>query len=134
MAADRCLILYGHSVFLAGIQAMLADRLASDVGAPLQLITVDARQPDAAALIRARRPQAVLFDLAEGLPDFIAATMREQPDLLLIGVDPSCDEALVLSAKPQRALSVADLVSVICQKDSNTETFKGRAHEKNYRR
>ncbi len=131
---DRCLVLYGSSVFLAGIQAMLAARPAGDAGAPLQLITVEAGQPDAAALVRARRPQAVLFDLAEGLPDFIAAAMREQPDRLLIGVDPSHDEALVLSVKPQRALSVADLMNVIRPKDSNVETFKGGDHEKNYQR
>ncbi len=134
MAADRCLVLYGSSVFLAGIQAMLADGLARDASAPLQLISVEAGQPDAAPLVRARRPQAVLFDLAEGLPDFIAAALREQPDLLLIGVDPSADEALVLSVKPQRALSVADLMNVIRQKDSNLETFKGGTQEKNYQR
>jgi hypothetical protein len=134
MAADRCLVLYGSSVFLVGIQAMLADGLAHDAGAPLQLISVQAGQPDAAALIRASRTQAVLFDLAEGLPDFIAAALREQPDLLLVGVDPSHDEVLVLSVKPQRALSVADLLNVIRQKDPNMETFKGRDHEKNYQR
>ncbi len=134
MAADRYLVLYGSSVFLAGIQAMLADGLARDVGAPLQLIAVEAGQPDAAALIRARYPQAVLFDLAEGLPDFIAAALREQPDLLLVGVDPSRDELLVLSASQQRALSVADLMNVIRPKDSNTENFKGKDHEKNYQR
>ncbi len=134
MAAGGCLVLYGSSVFLAGIQAMLADRLAGDAGAPLQLIVVEAGQPDAAALIRARRPQAVLFDLAEGLPDFIAAALREQPDLLLIGVDPSADEALVLSVKPQRALSVAELMHVIRQKDANLEPFKVGNREKTFQR
>ncbi len=134
MAAALCLVLSGSSVFLAGIQAMLEDRLAGEAGAPLQLISVEAGQPDAADLIRARRPQAVLFDLAEGLPDFIAAAMREQPDLLLIGVDPSCDEALVLSVRPQRALSVTDLLQVIRQKDANMEPFKGGNHEKSYQR
>jgi hypothetical protein len=38
------------------------------------------------------KPRALLFDLAEGQPDFTVVLLREQPSLLLIGVDPSSDE------------------------------------------
>jgi hypothetical protein len=39
--------------------------------------------------------------------------LRDRPGLLLIGVDPSRDELLVLSSHPQQALSMSDLVEII---------------------
>ncbi len=132
MAAAVCLVLYGSSVFLAGIQVELEHGLAVERHRALELVTVEAGCPTAAGLILAHRPSAVLFDLSEGLPDFTAVLLRELPDLLLVGVDPSSNDLLVLSVKPHQALSMADLMEVINPKDSNCETFKGGNHEKNY--
>jgi hypothetical protein len=52
------------------------------------------------------------------------AILRERPGLLLIGVDPSSDELLVLSSRPHQALSVADLVEVM-QRESGREKLEG---------
>jgi hypothetical protein len=112
-------VLYGNSVFLAGIRADLRRRTQ------LELLTIEEDCPDAADRIRACRPTAVLFDLAAVQPDFAIALLRERPGLLLIGVDPSSDELLVLSGQPVQALSFADLVNVIHQKQSNSEPLKG---------
>jgi hypothetical protein len=107
MDADSCLILYGNSVFLAGIKADLERRVA------LELITIEAGRQEVTDMIRRRKPRAVLFDMALAQPEFAVSLWREHPGLLMIGVDPSSDELLVLSSHQARALSVADLVNVI---------------------
>jgi hypothetical protein len=107
MAADACLVLYGNSIFLAGIKAELEQQVA------LKLITIESGCTDAANLIRDCNPCLVLFDLASEQPGLAVSLLREQPGLMLIGVDPSSDELLVLSGQPQPALSMADLVKVI---------------------
>jgi hypothetical protein len=117
MAKDSCLVLVGNSVFLAGIKAELERCLA------FELVTLEAGQPGVMNLIRLHEPRAVLFDLAMGQPDFVVPLLRDQPDLLLIGVDPSSNEMLVLSSHPAEALSISDLVEVIQGRD--TEMGRG---------
>jgi hypothetical protein len=107
MAARSCLILYGDSVFLAGIRAQLERDAALDV------VTVEPGRTDLLPLLRSRRPRAILFDLATARPDLTVPLLREQPGLLLLGVDPSSNDVLVLSGRPQQALSIADLVQAI---------------------
>jgi len=109
MAAEPCLVLYGNSVFLAGIKTELErDR---DLG--LELLSVEAGYADVTHLLRERKPCAVLFDLGMDQPSFVIPMLREQPSLLLIGVDPSSDELLVLSNWPAQALNLADLIELI---------------------
>jgi hypothetical protein len=93
-------------VFLAGIQAEL------ERAPTLELLTIESGRQDARELICNRQPRAVLFDLAEGQPDFAVVLLREQPGLLLIGVDPSSDELLVLSNQPAQALNLSDLIKL----------------------
>ncbi len=118
MAATPCVVVYGNSVFLAGIKAELERKAreygaAREYGTALQLVTLEAGSPNVTGLIRASHPRAVLFDLAAEEPGFAATLLREQPGLTLIGVDPSSDELLVLSVRRRRALSLADLADVI---------------------
>jgi hypothetical protein len=49
----------------------------------------------------------------------------------MLGVDSSSNEMLALSSHPQQALSMSDLIEVIRQKDSYSESFGGWNHEKN---
>jgi hypothetical protein len=107
MSTHSCVVLYGNSVFLAGIKAEL------ELDPEIELIAVDARSPDVVERIRDHKPRALLIDLAEGQPDFAVALLRAQPGLLLIGVDPSSDELLVLSNQPAQALNLSDLIELI---------------------
>lgn len=109
MATNSCLVLYGNSVFLAGIKAEL------ERGSTLELIMMEAGSPDAMSLTRARRPRAVLYDLNLAQPHFAIPLLLEQPGLMLIGVDASSDELLVLCGYPVQALSVPDLVRLILE-------------------
>lgn len=109
MTPPPCLVLYGNSVFLAGIKAEL------EKGTQLEVIMVETGRPGAMELIQARQPRAVLFDMGTGPLDYVIRLLHRQPGLLLIGVDPSRDEMLVLSGHPQQAMSIADLIEVIHQ-------------------
>ncbi len=111
MAAKPCLVLYGNSVFLAGIKAELErDR---DLG--LDLLGVEAGRPDVTYLLHERKPRAVLFDLGMDQPSFVIPMLRELPGMLMIGLDPSSDEMLVLTCHPVQALAVRDLVRLILE-------------------
>jgi DNA-binding NarL/FixJ family response regulator len=107
MVSSSRLIIFGNSVFLAGIKVQLEQVPA------LELITMEAAQTKVVDQMRACQPQAVIFDLAMGYPDFAVSLLHEQPGLLLIGVDPNSNELLVLSSKHKRAVAVADLLKVI---------------------
>lgn len=117
MAAAPCLILYGNSVFLAGIKAQLERDTDTDYDGGLELVAVEAGRADAVELIRAHDPRALLFDLGVTLPGFLLELLREQPGMLLVGVDASSDKLLLLSARARPALSIADLIAVIKKGD-----------------
>ena len=107
MAADLRLVLYGNSVFLAGIKAEL------EHDAAIELVAVEAGNPDVADLMRACNPRAVLFDLPVAQSDFAVTLLRAQPGLLLIGVDPASDDLLVLSGHQAHCLTTDDLIQMI---------------------
>jgi hypothetical protein len=56
--------------------------------------------------------------------------LHEQPGLLLIGVDPSSNELLVLSSQQERAVAMEDLLRVIRRDD----TKKGRCSDEEIKR
>ena len=107
MATSPCVILYGNSVFLAGIRADLAER------ARVEVLAVEPGSPDAAAIVRARRPTALIFDLSVTQPESAVSLLRDHTDLVLIGVDPSSDRLLVLSGRHEQPESAAGLVQAI---------------------
>jgi hypothetical protein len=111
MAAKPCLVLYGNSVFLAGIKA----GLESDRELGLELLSVEDGCPNVTGMLRERKPCAVLFDLGMDQPSFLIPILRELPHLLMIGVDPSRDEILVFTSHPVQALAVRDLVHLILE-------------------
>jgi hypothetical protein len=120
--------LYGKSVFLAGIKTQLErDR-------ELELLTVEAGCLDVPHLLRERKPCAVLFDLGMHQPSFLIPMLRELPHLLMIGVDPSSDEMLVLTSRLVQALAARDLVHLVFEasqlQESNTNHCTSSTHWK----
>ena len=121
MSADSCLVLYGNSVILAALGTELEHRHRFDV------ITLEPGCSEPLQRIRALNPRAVLFDVATVPPDTILALLCEWPGLLLAGVDPSSDQALVLSCRRERAVAPADLLEFIDRETGNREGHEGNA-------
>ena len=74
---------------------------------------------------------AIIFDLSDPHLHLNVTLLRDRPDLLLIGVDPSKDQMLVISCRPAQALSVTDLVNIIHQKEFSSSFFREGNHEMN---
>lgn len=115
MATLPCVILYGNSVFLAGIRADLEER------GRFAVLTLKPGCPDAPNIIRERRPAVLLFDLSAAQPDCAIDLVRDHPDLVLIGVDPSSDQLLVLSGRHEQPASAAGLVQAIMRGKASLE-------------
>jgi hypothetical protein len=109
MEKRRRVAVYGNSLNMAGIVASLKADPTLEVLC-LNLDSTDARQS-----LDENDLAAIVFDLSDPplRPDL--TILRDRPGLLLIGMDLSRDEMLVLSSQHAQALSMADLVSVIHQ-------------------
>jgi hypothetical protein len=99
-------VLYGKSLMISTIGASL------DACPDLQLLPVDPTRPDVQEHLGALQPDAVIFNLGTEQPDALLSLLQ-QPDVLLIGVDPETHQALVWTARQAAAVAADDLVSVI---------------------
>jgi hypothetical protein len=95
---------------MAGIAASL--RANPD----MEVVGLDPDVPTVLQQITECTPMVIVFDQGAVPSDLAILLLREQPGLLLIGVDPSSNELLVLSSHTAQALSVADLIEVIHRK------------------
>ena len=95
MAAPKGLVLYGDSVFLAGLKAALSRYSA------LEPITCESGRHGTCAADPSAEPAAVLFDRSAAQPDFALRLLCERPNLLVIGVDACSDEILIVSLRKE---------------------------------
>jgi hypothetical protein len=97
----------GRSVHMAGLAASLK------AISTLAVTRVYPDLPTAHQTLANLVPDVVVFDLVDPYPDLTLALLRERPGLLLLGMDPSSDEMLVLSGHPARALNMQDVVQTL---------------------
>jgi hypothetical protein len=112
MGERKRVVLYGNSLVLACMGASL------EAYSGIELTCLNVRPPAAAQELCALSPTAIIFDLSAVPPEFPFSLLREQPDLLLIGVDAAGDKLLVLFGQQARSLTTEALVQLI----------EGRAH------
>jgi hypothetical protein len=58
-------------------------------------------------------PAVIAFDLDEIPGDLAFSQLRDRPELILVGVDPSSDRMLVLSGRQEQPVSAAELLQAI---------------------
>jgi hypothetical protein len=123
MEKRRRVAVYGNSINMAGIVASLK------ADPTLEVLCLDLDSPNARQSLDENELAAIVFDVSDPplRPDL--TLLRDRPGLLLIGVDPSRVEMLVLSSHPTKALSMADLVSLIHQKEFPSSSFRKENHE-----
>jgi hypothetical protein len=102
----RQVILYGDSLSLQGVRAVLADR--PDV----ELLWLDPSLEWPLETIRACCPAVFIFDMAAVGPDFQLALLQ-QPGLRLVGIDPETHQAVVWSGRHAAAVVAADLFNIV---------------------
>jgi len=105
----RRIILLGSSIFIAAIEAGLRRNPG------LNIACVDDRTPDTEQALRAHAASTIVFDASNAPPPYLMPLLQESPGLVLIGVDPSWDHALVLSSQQPTVMTMHDLARVILQ-------------------
>ena len=118
MEKQRRVVVYGNSLNMAGIVASLK------ASTSLEVLCLDPDSPNARQSLDENDLTAIVFDLSDPSLRLDVALLRNRPGLLLIGMDFSRDEMLVLSSHPEQALRMADLVNVICQLDPSIKISK----------
>ncbi len=126
MEQPRRVAVYGNSLNMAGIVASLK------ADTTVEVLCVNLDSPNARQSLDENELAAIVFDLSDPQLRLGFTLLRDRPGLLMIGVDPSRDEMLVLSSYPAQALSMADLVSVIHQKEFSASSLRGGNHEMNH--
>jgi hypothetical protein len=103
----KTVVLYGNSLVISSVGASLE-------GCPeLRVLSVDTGKPDTGRRLSDLQPDVVIFDLAVAQADLAVSLWKAQPDLLLIGVDLTTDQALVLSSRPTHLCTTDELLRVI---------------------
>ncbi len=126
MEKRRRVAVYGNSLHMAGIVASLK------ADTTLEVLCVNLDSPDARQSLDENDLAAIVFDLGDPPLRLGFTLLRDRPGLLLIGVDSSRDEMLVLSSHPAQALSMADLVNVIHQKEFSASSLRRENREVNH--
>ena len=121
MEEQHIVVLYGNSLFMAGVEASLRGRHGLDV------VRIDTTLPDAAQRLDALRPDVIIFDLiAPNSPfsnlHFPASILQEHPGISLIGLDLNSNTVIVFSSQQHTVLTANDLAQVI-QKNNNKHSL-----------
>ena len=124
MEEQHVVVLYGNSLFMAGVEASLRGQPGLDV------VRIDATFPNPVQRLDALHPDVIIFDLTappSTLPAFGYAQARlptsnlhspfsilqKHPGLSLIGLDLNSNQVLVLSGQQHTVLAADDLAQVI---------------------
>ncbi len=103
---QRRTIVYGDSLILEGVRAKLAGNPS------LEVILLDHPLANPLEELRRLNPDVIIFDLDAVQADFPLA-MLQQPNLLLIGINPETHQALVWSGRQAAAVAAADLIEIL---------------------
>jgi hypothetical protein len=106
----RRVVLCGKSVILGTLNVSLQSY------PNLEVVSLSPPFPSAQEL-RALAPDVILFDSETARPEAAFSLLGICPDLLLIGIDPSTNQALLWSGRHLRELSTQDLVRVMNEED-----------------
>jgi len=107
MPGKNCVLILGRSLYVTSLASCLALNKA------LQVIYIDPQSINLLQQIEAFVPHAILFDLTDPPSNLDISVLRKQPDLLLIGVDPSSDEVLVIRGQRNNVVTTDELNQLI---------------------
>jgi hypothetical protein len=100
-------VLYGSSLFLAGIEGSLR----AEPG--LEVVHIQPGSADKCLLREVMDASLLAFEVHEASPELMRALLKEAPHLALLALDPESDRLLVLSGRASGARTTGDLTQVI---------------------
>lgn len=111
------LALCGESVLIEGIEASLRDLEG------VEIVRLDTSQAGAVQIFDKHNPDIIVFDLTPRQLSSVFNLLRTYTDVLLIGLDIQCDQAMFLSGEWRMLPTVANLMQWI---DTQIQAKKGR--------
>ncbi len=109
MSHPRRIVLFGSSVFLAGVASCLRD------DARLDIVYVDSALPHALAALCAHAPITLVYDRSNFALDEIMPLLYTCSTLVCIGIAADRDDALVLYSRQSALYSMQDLKQLLLQ-------------------
>jgi hypothetical protein len=100
-------VLYGSSLFLAGIEGSLS----AEPG--LEIVHIQPGTAEKHLLHEVVDASLLAFDIHEASPELMQALLMVAPHLAILALDPESDRLLVLSGQVSGARTIGDLTQVI---------------------
>jgi len=112
--SSRTVLLYGQSLLLSGVAASLAE-------CPGLQVARAATWAEAGQRLAEGVPDVLIFDLTNSNESHILPLLLKNPGLLLIGLDPECNRAVLLSGQQARSLTLNQIREIVTEKDDRSQ-------------
>jgi hypothetical protein len=107
MPVRKRVLVYGGCLNLAGLTACLK------LDKALEVLTLHPDDPQARHCLDEFDPETIIFDLTDPSTDVDLDLLKSRPHTLLIGVDPSSDDVLVLTGTRSRVVTMGELTALV---------------------
>jgi hypothetical protein len=97
-------VVLGDSLLIEGVAMSLEDD-----GQRLRIVRVDTALPDFKERVKSLNPKLVIFELDNPRSPTMVLLLREQPGALFLGLDPDCNQVVVLNSSQHLARSMTEL-------------------------
>ncbi len=119
MSCVQRVLLCGHSLFIAGLQASL------EVMPGVELQRVEAQTDRLQERLSVWKPDVLVLEL-DALQNYLPLSMlKDYPRLILVGLDTESDRLLVLTGQSARPLTIGELLQVIQQSNPLVSISRG---------
>ncbi len=118
MEDRRVVVLYGSSLFVAGLETCLRNH------PEMEVVRINAGTPDAREHLKSLYPDVIVFDSGDdNLGDLPGTTQltRDNPGALIIGLDDASNSVMLLSSQQQRVTKAEDIVEAIRKVSTRSE-------------
>lgn len=110
MKEQQVVALYGNSLFLAGVETSLRNREEFDV------VRIDTTLLNVEQRLKSLHPNVIIFDCGDARLDTLPGMtqlLKESPGVIVIGLDLTSNDVIVLSGQSHSATRVEDLIEAI---------------------
>ncbi len=107
----RTVLLYGRSLLLSGVAASLEQ-------CPALRVTRVATWAQARRLIAGGLPDVLILDMANARDSHVLSLLLTNPALLMIGLDPDRNRAVLVSGREAQSLTVNQILEIVQRGDA----------------
>jgi DNA-binding NarL/FixJ family response regulator len=107
MPPDPLIMLYGDSLFLAGVEVSLRAMHS------FTIVRVDGTLAEAEASCHALRPNVIIIDISAAHTDDTVRSLSAVPGLRLVGLTPASPDVIIFSGQRAPATTMDDLARIL---------------------